>query len=293
MRWKQVRKKVSIREDEAADDLALDEVGDLFGDDDRNSDAEAARPAGSDSDPSTPKPKNASKAKAGASEASIPLLPWSLVSMFPHAADVPSIAALENDEDGGAPELGTSSGSITHPWLLARLLKNDERTRHMTADEYAAWSECRSASFTYRKKKIFREWCGLGVIADHRGKDDVLEMLGFLTSEWVQTLTEEAMAAQEQETRTRGCEVIGQNAGFKRKFDDTGPFSIPVDEGEKREEVGISEQKPRSPIQPRHVRRAFELLQTPQKKYTAMFNGAQLKQRKKPRIVSLWGSVAA
>lgn len=283
MRWKQIRKKAKDKDDEAADDLDLDEVDDLM-EDDRREDAEPTRPVKSDYDSSSPQPKNASRVTPAVPETSIPPLPWSVLSMFPNAQDIPALASLENEEDSGSSELGPLPGGTTNPWLLARLLKNDERTRGMTADEYTTWAECRTASFTYRKKKTFREWCGLGVIGDHRAKDDMPEILGFLTSEWVQILTEQALAVKEQEAKTLKCQMARRGAGVKRKFDESGPFSLP--EGGERDEERDDQDGPipKSAIQPRHVRRAFEILQTPPKKYTAMMNGTQLMRRKRLRI---------
>jgi transcription initiation protein SPT3 len=255
-------------------------VDDLIEDDDGRDDAEATGPADSDSDPSTPPPKTTGTIKASDPEVSIPPLPWSITSIFPHAADIQPIAARENDEATGDGNQGLllAQGGTTSRWLLARLQKNDERTNRMTADEYSTFSECRSASFTFRKKKTFREWCGLGVIAEHRGKDDVLEILGFLTSEWVQMLTERALEVKEQELRTLKYAAAKVRAGVKRKFDQLGPFTMRDGELEKdADELPI----PRSAVQPQHVRRAFEMLQTPPKKYTAMTNGTQLRQRKR------------
>lgn len=278
MRWKQVRKRVKSKDGEAGDDFDLDEVDDLMEDADGDDEAEAAGPVESDSDSSTPQPKNADEVKAGIAEASIPPLPWSVLCMFPNAQDNPALATLDDDEDSGSSELGPLPGSATNPWLLARLLKNDERTRSMTADEYTTWAECRTASFTYRKKKTFRDWCGLGVIADHRAKDDLQEILGFLTNEWVQTLTEQALFVNEQDTRA----MARRGPGVGRKFYDSGPFSLPG--GEEMEEEKDIKDKPKGPIQPQHVRRAFEILQTPPKKYMTMLNGTQLMRRKRLSI---------
>ncbi|KAH6641908.1 hypothetical protein F5144DRAFT_150678 [Chaetomium tenue] len=57
-------------------------------------------------------------------------------------------------------------------------------------------------------------------------------------------------------------------------------------EGEGWESKKGSSNEPvsKSPIQTRHVRLAFEILQTPPKKYTAMLNGSQSRRRKKMRI---------
>jgi hypothetical protein len=281
MQWKQIRKRARVKDDEAADDLDLDEVDDIIEDEAGEGDAESPEAAEPNSDPSTPQSKRDGKAiMASGPEASIPPLPWSILSMFPHAADIPSLTSLDNDDGIGGEGPDPSSSSTISPWLLARLMRNDERTRAMTAEEYKAWSECRSASFTYRKKKIFREWCGLGSIADHRAKDDVMEILGFLTSEWVQTLTERTLEIQWQETRD--MEFMGRT-GSKRKFDD-GPFTLKHDQGWKLDKGTGEELGPRSPIQTRHVRQAFDTLQAPLKRYTAMLNGSPSRQRKKMRI---------
>lgn len=256
MQWKQIRKRAKLKDDEAADDLGLDDVDDIIENEAGDDDAEPPEAAELNSGPSTAR------------------------SMFPHAADIPFLAALDNDDGIGGEDPNLSSGSSINPWVLARLVKNDERTQTMTAEEYNAWSECRSASFTYRKKKTFREWCGLGVIADHRAKDDVVEILGFLISEWVQALTERALEIQRQETRD--MESTGR-IGSKRKFDG-GPFTLRHDKGWYPDRGTSQELEARSPIQARHVRQAFDILQTPLKRYTIMLNGSQSKQRKKMRI---------
>jgi transcription initiation protein SPT3 len=283
MRWKQIRKKAKAKDDAAPDDLDLDCVDGLVEEEDGPDESEATRPTEADSDSSTPRLNNASAASPSIPEAFLTPLPWSMLSMFPHASDIPSLASF-NDEDGVTVD-GESSpllGNTTNPYLLARLWKNDERTRSMTADEYTMWSECRAASFTFRKTKSFREWCGLGVIADHRAKDDVVEILGVLTSEWVQTLTEKALVVKGQEVRNAWCESAQGKAGVKRKLEGEWP-DVTSDNGVNRES---KERKAmtKTPIQPRHVHQAFELLQTPPKKYTAMYNGAQLGQRKRLRI---------
>jgi hypothetical protein len=286
MRWKQLRKKV--KDDDVADGIDLDDVDDLL----VEADAAAATPGEADGDDDD-SPSRARKTGGPVLEAPIPPLPWSTISFFPYASDIPSVLAIEDEaEDGGgstATELGPLPGSTSNPWLMARLVKNDERTKGMTAEEYATWSECRSASFTYRKKKTFREWCGLGVVADYRSTDDVLEVLGFLTSEWVQSLTEGAIAVQAQEARA--ADANGGNEGVVVKRNTVeGPFSsVGVKGGESRNgrnNAGNAELPSRSPIQPRHVRRAFEQLQTPPKRYRAMLNGTTLRRTKRPRLVS-------
>lgn len=292
MRWKSVRKKAKA--DEPTDELDLDSVDGVIG---NVTDITTASPIDANPDAydgeSQPRHKTAGAGTADtAPEAPIPPLPWSTIFFFPCASEVPGTMAIEDEfeiEGGSAgTKLGSLPGSTSNPWLLARLLKNDERTKGMTAEEYATWSECRSASFTYRKRKTFREWCGLGLIADYKSTDDVLEILGFLTSEWVQSLTEHALANKEQEVRAAKAGNAGGNTRTKREAV-KGLFSMPV-EGPR--EAGGGDQAARSsqlakpcPIQPRHVRSAFQYLRIPPKKHTAMLNGTALRQRKRPRLV--------
>jgi transcription initiation protein SPT3 len=132
---------------------------------------------------------------------------------------------------------------------LARLASADERTKNMTRDEYVYWSDCRQASFTFRKGKRFREWAGFGVVTDSKPNDDIVDILGFLTFEIVQTLTEEALkvkAAEDLHTK-------------KRKREGSSLFDMP-EEG-------------RTPVEPKHVREAFRRLQIVPKKYSFMSQG--------------------
>jgi transcription initiation protein SPT3 len=44
-------------------------------------------------------------------------------------------------------------------YRICRLKVADQVTRSMTQEEYIYYSECRQASFTYKKLKRFKEWC--------------------------------------------------------------------------------------------------------------------------------------
>ncbi|GKT50053.1 SAGA-associated factor 29 [Colletotrichum spaethianum] len=143
---------------------------------------------------------------------------------------------------------------------LEKLRKNDERTRDMTVAEYATWSEYRHASLTYRKAKRFREWCGLGVIVENKPNDDVMDILGFLTSEMVQNLTAEALKVQEQEVV---CGGKGSTTGFEM--------------GQQSKTVLFSELEGiRKAIDEKHVRTAFQRLQQRPKKRRALLNEVSL-----------------
>lgn len=159
--------------------------------------------------------------------------PWDVESFF--RVEVP----------GGEGALENLSNAAT----LRRLDQNDARTRDMTAAEYTTWSDYRKASFTWRKTKRFREWSGLGVIADNKGTDDVLDILGFLTTEAVQRLTEEALGIQQQELISR--EGYSGKAPVGRQAD--GLFA----------QVGGM----RKPVEARHIRMAFQRLQSRPKRH--------------------------
>src|SRR4051794_13038114 len=67
----------------------------------------------------------------------------------------------------------------------------------MTREEYVHYSECRQASFTYRKAKRFREWANMSAYIDMKPNDDIIDILGFLTFEMVSTLTETALRVKQ------------------------------------------------------------------------------------------------
>ena len=95
---------------------------------------------------------------------------------------------------------------------LRRLRHADLLTLSMSQAEYMEYSECRQASFTYKKARKFRDWLvggtarpgslGLSSLAAGSARDlaklsdDTLEILGFLAYEFVQKLTEVSLAVK-------------------------------------------------------------------------------------------------
>lgn len=235
--WKDVRKNVKDSDDKGADaDIAAgdDAVGGVV-------------PGG----PVDEAAKKNKKAKVG--------LPWEPASFY--AVEVPE---RDDEEDEEEEEMNY----IT----LQRLRKADERTKVMTREEYVTWSEYRQASFTWRKGKRFREWAGFGVVTDSKPSDDIVDILGFLTFEMVQTLTEVALKVKEQEDMARaqtGAMVEG-GTSKKRKLQQ-GLFD-PPSEG-------------RTPIEPRHVQEAFRRFQQRPKKTRAMLNITRLAQHTTLNII--------
>jgi transcription initiation protein SPT3 len=103
-------------------------------------------------------------------------LPWEVQSYFSE-----TVSEREGEENEEEEEQNEAS--------LAHLAFADERTKNMSREEYMIWSKCRQASFTFQKGKRFREWSGVGVVTDNIPNDDVVDTLGFLTCEIVQTLS--------------------------------------------------------------------------------------------------------
>ncbi|TPX19482.1 Transcription initiation protein spt3 [Coccidioides immitis] len=236
--WKDVRKNVKDSDDKGGADAADFGAGD--------------DPLAGAAQDVAAKPKT-KRAKIG--------LPWDLNNLY--SVQVPE---REDEEDEEEEEQNYAT--------LQRLANADERTKNMTREEYVFWSDCRQASFTFRKAKRFREWAGFGIVTDFKPNDDIVDILGFLTFEIVQTLTEEALKVKEQEDRGkkgRGGSEDGGEKSKKRKRE-TGLFD-PPEEG-------------RTPIEPRHVHEAFRKLQATSNKAVAMLlHGGRAPVRTPLRLV--------
>jgi transcription initiation protein SPT3 len=153
---------------------------------------------------------------------------------------------------------------------LQRLKNADERTKNMTREEYVHWSDCRQASFTYRKGKRFKEWAGFGLITDSKPSDDIIDILGFLTFEIVQTLTEEALKVKDAEDAYKKS-TGGEQNRLKRKRE-RGLFDPP--------------EEAREPVQPSHVQEGYRRLQRGNNKSRAMLNFTRNVHRAALRLVS-------
>lgn len=146
-----------------------------------------------------------------------------------------------------------------------RLLEADQLTKNMSKEEYMEFSECRQASFTYKKTRKFKEW--LGFTTEHMGKpsDEVLEILGFLLWEGLRRLILKALEIKRQGSNSSEQSIHQINQKGNAKNDDE----------ERRESIGlfISPIEP-SPLQPKHIQQAFLALQYPQKQpwYSTKFS---------------------
>ncbi|KAJ9209275.1 hypothetical protein DTO166G4_9116 [Paecilomyces variotii] len=239
--WKDVRKNVKDSDDKGGADAA-----DFAGADDPLAGAGVAGPQDV-----AAKPKN-KRAKVG--------LPWDVNSFY-------SVQVPERDDEEDEEEEEQNYAT------LQRLATADERTKNMTKEEYVFWSDCRQASFTFRKGKRFREWAGFGIVTESKPNDDIVDILGFLTFEIVQTLTEEALKVKEREDREKkgrgGAENGGENKKRKRE---TGLFD-PPEEG-------------RTPIEPRHIREAYRKLQaTPNRAVALLLHNGRAPSRTPIRLI--------
>ncbi|KAF2083562.1 TFIID-18kDa-domain-containing protein [Saccharata proteae CBS 121410] len=243
LQWKDVRKTAKDSDDKggAADDLAGDDLGvDI-------------------TSTAAPNPATKTKASGGSKKARVDLV-WDVQSFF---AEI--VPARDDEEDEEEEEMNYAT--------LQRLKNADERTKNMTREEYVHWSDCRQASFTFRKGKRFREWAGFGTITDTKPNDDIIDILGFLTFEIVQTLTEEALKVKNIEDAHRkvaGGDVAAGGQSRKRKRE-SGLFDPP--------------EEAREPVGPQHVREGFRRLQRTPIKGRAMLNFTGLLQRTSLKLV--------
>lgn len=184
-------------------------------------------------------------------------LPWELQFMF-------NEQPLENPDDDDLDDDEREANIAT----LKRLKMADDRTRGMTKEEYVHWSDCRQASFTFRKTKRFKDWSGISQLIDSKPHDDVIDILGFLTFEIVCAITETALNIKTRYERIRSMK----------------------DQSQPQENLGIPGRKKRlfdgpdnavNPLKPEHIEEAWRVLQTVNMKHRALSNyrGGRLSSR--------------
>lgn len=186
-------------------------------------------------------------------------LPWEIQFMF-------SELHLETTEEAEQVDDDEREATVAS---LKRLKMADDRTRNMTKEEYVHWSECRQASFTFRKAKRFREWALIPQLCDSRPHDDVIDILGFLTFEIVCSLTEESIQIRNAE------EKLIQKLLLK-----TGGLNKEINK-RKRKYLFDKPEKLAKPLMPYHIEEAWRRLQNVDFKHKAArnFGGGVLKSR--------------
>ena len=247
LQWKDVRKNVNEEGDRGgADGVEITAGEDAL--------AAAGPGAGATVDPK----KNAKKVRV--------TLPWDVSSFF--SVQVPPRDDEDDDEER---EMNTAT--------LERLKYADERTRNMSREDYMHWSECRQASFTYRKGKRFREWANMDQIVGSKPNDDVMDILGFLTFEMVQTLTEEALKVKaEEDARKKTTGAAGAGGEDGEKSGEGGGANTAEAKARKRKrEIGLFDgpEEEREPVEPPHILESFRRLQkaTPKQIWASKVSG--------------------
>jgi transcription initiation protein SPT3 len=244
LQWKDVRKNVNEEGDRGGADGVEITAGE-----------EALAAAGPGAGATVDPKKTSKKARV--------TLPWDVSSFF--SVQVPPRDDEDDDEER---EMNTAT--------LERLKYADERTRNMSREDYMHWSECRQASFTYRKGKRFREWATMDQILGTKPNDDVMDILGFLTFEMVQTLTEEALKVKAEEDarkKTTGAAAAagaggedGGGGGDKGGEGGGGGGAANTAEAKARKrkrEIGLFDgpEEEREPVEPPHILESFRRLQ--------------------------------
>lgn len=147
-------------------------------------------------------------------------MPWELANQF---SDVIIKSLNGEDESEDEDELEAYNDSIQ------RLKDADDVTRAMTREEYVHYSECRQASFTYRKSKRFREWANMSSFVEVKPNDDIVDSLGFLTYEMVSKLTMTAIKIKRDLMEAAGKkEEEPSGLGHKRKREDEEEATTPL-----------------------------------------------------------------
>ncbi|WFD43084.1 Transcription initiation protein spt3 [Malassezia psittaci] len=185
-------------------------------------------------------------------------LPWELPAIF---FDYPRVANPSGGEEAEEEDEDTIE---TNEDSLRRLKAADETTRRMTRDEYVFYSECRQASFTFRKAKRFREFIHSNLYLDVKPSDDTIDILGFLAYEVVHELCTSAMRIKcEWEERAQSVQ-----ARTNRSFEHSNSDKELTRENNVEEAACTLFSLPPSakpPLEPWHIREAFAQFQRDQR----------------------------
>ena len=183
-------------------------------------------------------------------------LPWEVQYMFSEQ----HLEAADEAEEVDDEEIAATIAS------LKRLKMADDRTRNMTKEEYVHFSECRHASFTFRKAKRFREWAQIAQLCDSRPNDDVIDILGFLTFEIVCFLTEEATAIKSAEEKLVQMLMVKTGKEMTKR---------------RRKYLFDRPDELAKPLMPYHIEEAWRRLQSLDNKHKAVrsFGGGRIKTR--------------
>ncbi|KAL6940694.1 Transcription initiation protein spt3 [Hanseniaspora vineae] len=195
-------------------------------------------------------------------------LPWELQFMF---SEQP-LQNNEDDEDDDERE--------AHLETMKRLKMADDRTKDMTREEYVHWSDCRQASFTFRKGKRFKDWSGITTLIDGKPHDDVIDILGFLTFEIVCAITETALKVKAKDERI-SKEKTDQSQNHDAQDEDSANSMI----RKRKRRLFDGPENPVNPINTSNVQEAWRILQIRDHRHKALGNFKGQRARSRPMIL--------
>jgi len=189
-------------------------------------------------------------------------LPWEITAIY---SEVLKQAGHQSDDEEDEDDIEAHEASIL------RLKEADDATRQMTREEYQHYSDCRQASFTYRKAKRFREFLNLPPHLDLKGADDTVDIVGFLAFEMVRALTigglevkkslEEAQIVDDHSTPLLGKRKAGgpldSGSAKRRREDDEDREDQPLPVSS----LFLPPPEARTALMPEHIQDAFARMQ--------------------------------
>ncbi|OCH95927.1 TFIID-18kDa-domain-containing protein [Obba rivulosa] len=185
-------------------------------------------------------------------------LPWEIMTIF---SDV-----LQTDDEEDEDDIEAHEASIQ------RLKEADDATRQMTREEYQHYSDCRQASFTYRKAKRFREFLNLPASLDLKQNDDTVDIVGFLAFEMVRSLTiaglevkkslEDSYLRDDHSSPVLGKRKAGAGHGgdakrMRRDEEEDRDVDAPLPQSS----LFLPPPEARTPLRPEHIQDAFSRMQ--------------------------------
>lgn len=140
-------------------------------------------------------------------------LPWEIMTVYSEALRQ---NGHQSDDEEDEDDIEAHEASVQ------RLKEADDATRQMTREEYQHYSDCRQASFTYRKAKRFREFLNLPPQLDLKANDDTVDIVGFLAFEMVRSLTLAGLAVKKSLEESYLREEYSSPVLGKRKHNGLG-----------------------------------------------------------------------
>ncbi|TFK72039.1 TFIID-18kDa-domain-containing protein [Pluteus cervinus] len=188
-------------------------------------------------------------------------LPWEITTIY---SEVLRQAGHQSDDEEDEDDIEAHEASIQ------RLREADEATRQMTREEYQHYSDCRQASFTYRKAKRFRDFLNLPPQLDLKANDDTIDIVGFLAFEMVRSLTLAGLSVKKslEESYLRedyASPVMGKRKAMglggpaeKRRREDSPDeeYTLPVNS------LFLPPAEARTALRPEHMQDAFSRMQS-------------------------------